>query len=512
MELDVPPELAARFDIQEELGRGAFGAVYRIRDRESRQTWALKLISVGEDRRRIERELAIAREVEHPHVLACPDAGIVGDVAYLVLELAAGSLSDLLVGPEYRARAWKALREAARGVAALHEKGLVHRDLKPDNVMLVQGEARVGDLGLARGGAHEKVTSTGVILGSPLYMSPEQARGEELGPASDVYSLGVIAYQIVEGATPYPDVSLGELMVRVSQAQVDPLQRSLSWLPSAARSGILRALEFEPWKRPQDAAAWADELGEFAGPGEGEAKAVPADLATTRGGAASDTREVVAREEMTGERTGEVVPPVAPVAPPARLAPPESSSEASSSVRPEAIAGGVVGVVLAVGLVIRSLAPDPELQAREYIMMGHKVDVVFLGKPSRMVTLESEDPELDDNDMLQVARLRALERLALHTPGVTDNGIEFLYELPRLRELDVSGSGVTRHGLGSFRGHPTLERVIVGGQWFSQEVLEGLQEDLGSIEVERKPWPRATPRRHSRSRPGGPAEGAEAGY
>jgi serine/threonine-protein kinase len=492
MELDVPPELAARFDIQEELGRGAFGAVYRIRDRESRQTWALKLVSVGEDRRRIERELAIAREVEHPHVLACPDAGIAGDVAYLVLELAAGSLSDLLVGPEYRARAWRALREAARGVAALHEKGLVHRDLKPDNVMLVQGEARVGDLGLARGGAHEKVTSTGVILGSPLYMSPEQARGEELGPASDVYSLGVIAYQIVEGATPYPDVSLGELMVRVSQAQVDPLQRSLSWLPSAARSGIRRALEFEPWKRPQDAAAWADELGELSGPGEGEAKAVPADLAATRGGTATDTQEVVAREERTGERTGEVVPAAAPAAPPARLAPPARESAASSWGRPEYIVSGVVGVVVAIALVIRSLVPDPEIVARDHIMQ-RRVEVEFRGRGgSRMVALESEDPELTDNDLTKVANLKALERVALHTPGVTDNGIGFLYGLPRMRELDVSGSGVTRHGLQSFRGHPTLERVIVGDEWFSPEVLEGLQDDLGSIDVERKPWPRTT--------------------
>ena len=262
MQHELAPELRERFEILGELGSGAFGRVLRVRDRATRAARALKLIPVGPDRRRIERELQLARELVHEHVLTCFEAGIVDDQAYLVLELAEGNLELLLDRPEDRDRAWRALRQAALGVAYLHSRGFVHRDLKPENILLVAGLARVADLGLARGEGHATVTRTGAILGSPATMAPEQARGERVTAAADAFALGVIAYRIVEGALPYPpELPLGELLERVARAQLDSLHRSRGWLPEAARTAMLAALDPDPARRPTDLAAWSEELG-----------------------------------------------------------------------------------------------------------------------------------------------------------------------------------------------------------------------------------------------------------
>lgn len=288
----LPGELQARYQIRAELGRGSFGVVYRVLDVEAGAERALKLLELQGDGAREAREIAVSRELDHPHLVRFHAGGVVGRLAYLVMDLAEGSLQGAMGDAP---RAWSLLKQAASGVAALHAAGLVHRDLKPENILLVGGSARVGDLGLVRGGAHQTLTATGTIMGSPVWMAPEQARGERPTPASDAWALGVMAYQIVEGAPPYPDLPLGELLARVARGQRDSVQRARSRLEPEGVRVLDAALALDPKDRPGDLEAWAAALGEL--------DAVPA--------AASDMLQTQVLEEGPAEATRAVTGAIA---------------------------------------------------------------------------------------------------------------------------------------------------------------------------------------------------------
>ena len=287
---------------------------------------ALKLLAVGPDPGRIGRELRAAQEVRHPHLLRCFEGRVLGQEAYLLLELAEGSLEDVVADPGRRTEAWNLLREAARGVAALHAAGLVHRDLKPANVLRVGGRAKVADLGLVRGGDLRTLTATGTIMGTPLYMAPEQARGERAGPAADVWSLGVMAYEILEGRPPYPDVDGIELLTRVARGQVDGFSRARGRVPRDTLDRVTQALEPDPGRRPADPNVWAEGLGELPEPG-----AEPPPSRTIQ-------------KDRTRSAT------TAPLAPARPLAPsPEAAPEAGPRPRPRLAPFGLFVLAVLVG-------------------------------------------------------------------------------------------------------------------------------------------------------------------
>ena len=224
MGLDLAPDtvIADRYRVVERLGEGGMGVVYSVEHTHMRKLFALKvlhseLLRQPEVVSRFEREAVLAGSINHLNVAAATDFGKLPDGSFfLILELVVGkSLRALIAeGPAEVTRALPIMRGITAGVAAAHAKGIVHRDLKPDNVMLVERDGvsdfvKVLDFGIAKGGIMPEVkteakaqplTQIGAVMGTPAYMSPEQALGEPVDHRSDLYSLGVIFYELITGA------------------------------------------------------------------------------------------------------------------------------------------------------------------------------------------------------------------------------------------------------------------------------------------------------------------------
>jgi serine/threonine protein kinase len=204
--------LAAEYDILEELGRGGMAMVYRARDRQLEREVAIKVLPFSlafdaEFVERFQREARTAAQLEHPNIISIYRVGRSGRVIYFVMKyLRGGSLSTVvaerkkLTPPEIR----RLLVEAGSALGYAAQRGIVHRDIKPDNIMFDEfGQCVLTDFGIAKAASGQKLTGTGMSIGTPHYMSPEQARAQSIDGRSDIYSLGVVAYQCLTGTVPY---------------------------------------------------------------------------------------------------------------------------------------------------------------------------------------------------------------------------------------------------------------------------------------------------------------------
>jgi len=209
---DIPAPLAVRFAAAELLGSGGMAAVYRAWDREAERVCAVKvlgeLLSRDEEfRRRFRREAASAAGLVHPHIVAVYGSGDAAGRYFITMEyVAGGTLHDLLRrrGPLPEADALRIAAEVADALAYAHDRGVVHRDIKPHNILLTpDGDVKVADFGIARTLDATYLTRTGTLMGSAHYISPEQARGDQAGPASDLYALGVVLYEMLAGRVPF---------------------------------------------------------------------------------------------------------------------------------------------------------------------------------------------------------------------------------------------------------------------------------------------------------------------
>jgi serine/threonine protein kinase len=212
-ELDLVREsLAAEYEIIEELGRGGMAMVYRARDRQLEREVAVKVLPFSlafdtEFVERFQREARTAAQLEHPNIIAIYRVGRSGRVIYFVMKfLRGGSLSSVLgarkklMPPEIR----RLLLEAGGALGYAAQRGIVHRDIKPDNIMFDEfGQSVLTDFGIAKAASGQKLTGTGMSIGTPHYMSPEQARAQPIDGRSDIYSLGIVAYQCLTGTVPY---------------------------------------------------------------------------------------------------------------------------------------------------------------------------------------------------------------------------------------------------------------------------------------------------------------------
>ena len=276
--------LAGRYELAEAIGAGGMSVVYRGTDLVLGRPVAVKVVGLPADsdemranlRERFRREAAsAARIAHHPNVAQVYDYGTDAelDLDFIVMELLRGrDLKEALRhGPILRDEALRVLVEAARGLAAGHQEGIVHRDVKPANVFLVGEDGRleyvrVLDFGIAKAMEPEEdesltLTGTGQLPHSPAYASPEQLDPDApLNPASDVYQLGLIAYELLTGARPYGD---GERQ-RIRGGEEVPPAESAGWaaLPDSLRAVISRALRRDPGERYPDAGAFADALEE----------------------------------------------------------------------------------------------------------------------------------------------------------------------------------------------------------------------------------------------------------
>ncbi len=265
--------LAGRYRIGDVLGLGGMGMVYRARDETLNIDVALKVLrddlNAEADTRTLERfqqELVLARQVSHRNVVRIHDIGRDGEVYFLTMDLVEGrSLKDILEeqGTLSVARALDITRQLALGLAAAHDMGVVHRDLKPANILVDKDNTPyITDFGVARSAANKGLTRTGHIVGTPDYLSPEQARGGELDGRSDIYSLGLILYEMLSGQLPFSGETFQEVLAQRTMGKPRDLAEIGVEVPPAVKRIIEHCLARDPGDRYDDAQQLAQDLGE----------------------------------------------------------------------------------------------------------------------------------------------------------------------------------------------------------------------------------------------------------
>ncbi|MEU5444638.1 serine/threonine-protein kinase [Streptomyces griseofuscus] len=250
------------------LGQGGMGEVWRARDELLGRTVALKLLLPGNSdptaADRFRREAQTAARLNHPHVVAVYDAGVHDGRGFLVMELVDGhSLSQELAAHTALdpGQVASLAAQTANGLAAAHRMGVVHRDIKPGNLLLsADGTLKIGDFGIASilDDPSAALTATGQVLGTSVYLAPERALGRPAEPASDVYALGYVLYQLATGHPPFhADSTLGVVYQHVDALPTPPIQLRPE-LPGVLSDYLLRMLAKDPAARPtaQQAADW----------------------------------------------------------------------------------------------------------------------------------------------------------------------------------------------------------------------------------------------------------------
>src|SRR6516162_613179 len=272
--LGVGSLLGERYEILAMLGQGGMGAVYKARDQELDRVVALKVIrpelTTNPDiLKRFKQELILARQVTHRNVIRIFDLGQAEGLKFITMEFLEGQ--DLRAELNKRGKfapedAARIILQISRALEVAHGEGVVHRDLKPQNIMLdANGRAYVMDFGIARSAYLPGMTQTGALIGTPEYMSPEQAKGEKLDERSDLFSLGVIFYELVTGNSPYySDTPLATLWKRM-QEKAKPLTEVDPTIPKEVSDIVAKLLEIEPADRFSNAGQLAWRLESWLG-------------------------------------------------------------------------------------------------------------------------------------------------------------------------------------------------------------------------------------------------------
>ena len=286
---------ADRYRLERRLGVGGMATVQLAMDTRLERHVAVKLLAehLAADANfvsRFKREALAAGKLVHPNIVQVFDFGTEESSGrqYIVMEWVDGpSCAEILkqLGRLEPGEAVDILRQACRGLDYAHRKGVVHRDVKPGNLLRGNdgGQVKLADFGIAKAAEQSDITKIGSVLGTAAYLSPEQARGESAGPQSDLYALGVVAYQLLAGRLPYEAASLTDLARQQDTAAPLPLHELDPAIPAAVSAVVTRALAREPERRFADAAAMDQALGEaLAGVAPSAAPPAPDDTEATR--------------------------------------------------------------------------------------------------------------------------------------------------------------------------------------------------------------------------------------
>ncbi|HET7418357.1 MAG TPA: protein kinase [Solirubrobacterales bacterium] len=352
--------LSGRYETAERLGTGGMSSVYKATDRILERTVAVKILAehLHDDERfvaRFKREALAVAKLIHPNIVQVYDTGVDEGRHYIVMEYVEGRSGAQILqrqGPVEPEIAAEIGVQACAGLDYAHRRGIIHRDVKPGNLMVVGGPVGGGemvvkltDFGIARAIEQTRITQVGSVVGTAAYLAPEQVRGEEATPATDVYALGVVLYQFLTGRLPYEGSSLAELAVRQQNEKPLPPSTYNDEVPETLGAAVLRALEGDPNRRY----ASADELASGLRLGlEGEDVTLPLDKGTAAtsvlGGDTAATRHLGRDTAQTeyrppsqtrrpAPRQVAPAPAPAPAAPRARTAEPRRRGAFSRFVR-----------------------------------------------------------------------------------------------------------------------------------------------------------------------------------
>jgi serine/threonine protein kinase len=334
--MTVPTEVAGRYHMERRLGAGGMSTVFLATDTVLERAVAVKLLAehLADDEAfvaRFRREALAAARLQHPNVVQVFDSGRDSESRrhYIVMEYVDGpSCADLLREHGRLAidETVHIVRDACHGLDYAHRAGVIHRDVKPGNLLLAEemDATKLADFGIAKAAEQTRITQVGSVLGTAAYLSPEQAHGDEAGPASDIYSLGVCAYQFLSGRLPHEYGSLTELALKQQQDAIAPIADYRPEVPPEVDEAVRVCLERDPSARY----ASALELGHALEAGlHGERTAATERLA------AADTDATRALESTSATRAMPRTASVPPSPEPARAATPAPPSRARRDER-----------------------------------------------------------------------------------------------------------------------------------------------------------------------------------
>jgi predicted Ser/Thr protein kinase len=363
-----PGSRLGRFEISSVLGQGAMGVVYLAHDPDIDRPVAIKTIhpeaARGESGAEIEarflKEAKLAGRLQHPSIVTVFDVGRDKDLYFIAMEYVEGKpLTRYLGGEELPLAAKVAIiRQAAEALAHAHERDVVHRDVKPGNILIGKdGRVKVTDFGIGKftSATTSDMTRTGQMIGSPAYMSPEQIRGEKIDGRSDLFSLGVVLYELLTGTRPFPGESITTLVYQILHTEPRDPREIRSDLPIATREVMARLLAKQPERRPADAREFLRELRrieKFQRESEMTRRAVAAGPAAA-GAAVGSVGSVAAPPPLPTSRVPAPGPPPEPVSSGAPTAPAARSDRRIFEGTIFLLAGAAIAAALIFFLVFR---------------------------------------------------------------------------------------------------------------------------------------------------------------